>query len=227
MTVLRSARLENEGLVHGMSTRGFGTMMDEENRERFLVSLGVDPSTLVRLGQVHGADLQRVGTGDGGTEIADADGAWSATGEIALSVRTADCFPVILFDPKRPAVALIHAGWRGVEKGIVGRGVEALTSNGSKASDILSWIGAGISSCCFEVKEDVASRFPAYVARRDGKTYVDLVAAIRDDLLNRTIDASRVETVGVCTACSTGKFYSHRRENSAAGRMLTVARLAE
>ena len=90
------------------------------------------------------------------------DGLLTATPGMLLAIQTADCLPVILVDPKRRAVGVFHAGWRGTVKRIVEKGVgEMRRYFGSRASDLKAAIGPGIHDCCYEIGEDVRAKFEA------------------------------------------------------------------
>lgn len=186
-------------LVHGFSTRtgGFSriyggnalnlgfTQHDskvavERNRSAFLSELGAGrkkPSgkpqrrakfpPLVTIRQIH-SDVIRVVDSPDDSELAG-DGLITATPGILLGIQTADCLPIILVDPKRRAVGVFHAGWRGTMKRIVEKGVgEMRRSFGSQARDLKAAIGPGIHGCCYEVGEEVRSQFESqftYAAR--------------------------------------------------------------
>ncbi len=173
-------------LVHGFSTRvgglskcyrgralNLGFTRDdsrsavEENRALFLKELGVfdvaRPWPLVTLRQIH-SDLIHHVTGRPEHALAG-DGLLTCTPELLLAVLTADCVPVILVDPKRRAVGVFHAGWRGTVKRIVEKGVgEMQRWFGSRPRDLKAAIGPGIGGCCYEVGEEVRTRFESQFA---------------------------------------------------------------
>lgn len=96
------------------------------------------------------------------------DGLLTATPGLLLAIQTADCLPVILADPKRRAVGVFHAGWRGTVKRIVEKGVgEMQRWFGSRASDLKAAIGPGIHKCCYEVGEEVRTQFEAQFSYTD------------------------------------------------------------
>jgi YfiH family protein len=93
------------------------------------------------------------------------DGLITSTLKLLLAIQTADCLPVILIDPKRRAIGVFHAGWRGTVKRIVEKGVgEMFRCFGSRPRDLKAAIGPGIQGCCYEVGEEVRTKFASQFA---------------------------------------------------------------
>ncbi len=138
----------------------------------------------------------------------------------ALTVVTADCVPLLWAGPC--GIAAIHAGWRGIEAGVIRATLGAQRSAPSRA-----WIGPAIGACCYEVGEDVAARVVAasgpgvVVQPTNGRRpHLDLVAAVKAQLANAGVDV--VKAVDVCTQCQAEQLWSYRREGPKAGRNLAV-----
>jgi hypothetical protein len=157
---------------------------------------------------------------EAGPQAADADGLITSRTELALAVFTADCVPVLLAAPG--AVAALHAGWRGLEAGIVGAGARALVArSGASPRRLVAWIGPCIGACCYEVSEDVAQRVAASAAAdvvvpREPRPHLDLAGSARAQL-----EAAGVEDVRWlrhCTGCRPDRWWSHRREAGSAAR---------
>jgi YfiH family protein len=118
---------------------------------------------LVTLRQIHSDVIRAVDSPD--DSLLSGDGLITATPGLLLGIQTADCLPIILVDPKRRAVGIFHAGWRGTVKRIVEKGVgEMRRSFGSQARDLKAAIGPGIHGCCYEVGEEVRSQFESQFA---------------------------------------------------------------
>ncbi len=171
-------------LIHGFSTRpgGFSkaygtpslnlsfTKEDrretvERNRAVFLQALGVagTKTALVTLRQIHSDRIHTVSAVRSELEVGD--GMITDTPGLVLAVQTADCLPVILVDPKRKAVGVFHAGWRGTVRRIVEKGVGEMRRNfGSEPKNIQAAIGPGIRKCCFEIGPEVRVQFEAQFA---------------------------------------------------------------
>ena len=165
---------------------------------------------LAQAHQVHGtrvieADADRDGTPP------DADGQVTAARGVAPMVLTADCLPVALIAPE--AVAMLHAGWRGLAGGILAEGAAALRERG--ASRIAAAIGPGAGPCCYEVREQVHAALGT-----SGRT-VDLKAVAREHLDAAGVD--EVHDCGLCTMCDPERFFSHRRDGGVTGRQAGLA----
>jgi polyphenol oxidase len=186
-----------------------------ENRRRLFSAAGAHPERVTWPLQVHGALVRRAnGRGEQG------DGLWTDERHRPLVVVTADCLPVAVVRlDGRPALALLHVGWRGLLAGIVTNGVRAL--GGALHAAV---IGPGIGPCCYEVGEDVAfpvRRTYGFGLVRRGR--LDLAGAVERAL--RGSGVARVDRVGGCTACDEARFFSHRRDGGVTGRQGAVAAL--
>jgi polyphenol oxidase len=137
---------------------------------------------------------------------------------VALAIRTADCLPVLIADPRNQAVAAVHAGWRGVACEIVPKTVDAMTHQfGSRREDLVVAIGPAIGPCCFEVGPEVAVRFQLL-----GRTKVDLVATVCRQLGRNGVGAGQISASGLCSYCHPDLFESYRRDREASGRMVAM-----
>jgi YfiH family protein len=170
--------------------------------------------------QVHGTHIQRVSAlaGSGGNPVTvDADGHATALPGIGATVLAADCLPVALGCDG--AVAMVHAGWRGLAAGVLEQGVRAVHALGD-GEEVVAVVGPGAGACCYEVGEEVHSAFAD--AHRHGRN-IDLAAIARDRLLAAGVADVRVVTA--CTICDE-RFFSHRREGARAGRQAGIAWLS-
>jgi len=195
---------------------GDGRARVEENRRRLLAAAGADAERAAWPLQVHGSGVVRAnGRGK------EADAIWTEERQRPLLVVTADCLPIALarLDGK-PAVALVHVGWRGLVEGVVAAARAAL---GGRL--VTAVIGPGIGLCCYEVREDVAA--PLRAAFGLGLTRgsnLDLRRAAERALV--AVGAVRVDHVDLCTACDAERFFSHRRDRGLTGRQGAVAYIA-
>jgi YfiH family protein len=180
----------------------------EENRRRLCAAVGVDAGRLTFNRQRHSAVVHRAVGGRRGT---DGDGIWTDEPGVPMLAFTADCVPVAVVGAGRPALALLHVGWRGLLDGIVHEGVQALGSAGRAA------VGPGIGPCCYEVGDEVAGPFRErfgddVLAGRN----LDLRAATERAL--RDAGVGKIERFDLCTSCNEGLFFSHRRDDGVTGR---------
>lgn len=146
----------------------------------------------------------------------------------SLLVRTADCLPILLFDPSRNLIAAIHAGCKGLTLNIIAAGVATMRQLGGKTRNIVAVIGPHIGSCCYAVTQERVEPFVrrgfkrAHIVRQsDTVSYLNLAAIARQQLGQAGISARQIEISGVCTHCDQ-RFYSYRREGKNAGRNLSV-----
>jgi YfiH family protein len=198
--------------------RGDGHELGREARDQMCAQLGLQWLCASR--QVHGTAVQRIRSlrGAGGHAAAiDADGHATALPGIGTMVLSADCLPVALGSER--AVAMLHAGWRGLAAGVLEEGVRALGELGGR-DRIVAVIGPGAGVCCYQVGAEVHAALGG--AHRDGRN-VDLRAIARDRLIAAGI--AEVRDVRACTICD-ARFFSHRREGVRAGRQAGVAWLS-
>jgi len=188
-----------------------------------------DPARVAYLRQVHGADVvqARVGGGYSG----DADALVTTTRGSALAVFGADCPAITLYDPVAPALAIVHAGWRGTARGVTRAAVAALVDVGARRERLHAAIAPAIGPCCYEVDAPVIEAFTRahgvsarrwMTPARPGHVMLDLVRA-NEDLL-RAEGVGRIETSGLCTACRPDLLFSYRRGHR--GRLVTLAAIA-
>jgi hypothetical protein len=256
-------------LVHGFSTRPGGVSlldgrqvlnlgpMEWDTRENVAenclllqAALGAEDFTLAPLKQIHSDVIHVFSTSPGHSCKGDA----SVTNRprLLLAVQTADCVPILLVDPKKRAVAAIHAGWKGTLARIAEKAVGRLRLEfGSKPSDLLAALGPSIGPCCYEVGADFVTKFNAQFADASGffdeprtgdepnplqwlsmmppghqppprNVHLDLPKANRPQLLAAGLRPQNIFPSGLCTACRTDLFFSHRREGALTGRLLSV-----
>jgi len=184
------------------------------------------PGTLL-LKQVHGAHVC-LAPWEGSPE---GDAAVASQAGVLLGIKTADCLPVLVADPRRRAVAAAHAGWRGTVAGVTGEAVRALLREGSRVQDLVAGLGPGIGPCCYEVGDDVKTAFGEAGARYftpgpRGRDHLDVRAANRDQLLSLGLVASSVTSVDHCTFCRADLYHSYRRDGPRSGRMISFVGFA-
>ena len=214
--ILKIPGLEADGLVHGFSTLALGNVGLSHApdpapvmaaRRDFARALGLDRLTI--MGAVHGASVARVDESD---ELVDGvDALVTDRPGVALFATFADCYPIVLWDPKRRCAALAHAGWRGTLAGVGPAAVRAMQDEyGSDPNLIVAGLGPGICGRCYEVGEEVASQFdPRFVSAGPGAGFLlDLAAANRTQLEDAGV--RQVHRLDLCTK-ETTFLPSHRR----------------
>lgn len=245
---LASRLLERHGFRHAFFTRRGGassgpyaslnfsaTVGDEPEavRQNFGLGaevLGVAPDRLFYLSQVHGRDALELPPGATREEVAhlEGDALFGAEASAAICVRTADCVPILAADPESGAVVAIHAGWRGVVRGVVEAGIELLASHARSREPLIAAIGPHIRRDAFEVSEDVALELEAASGAREAvdrsraKPHVSLASIVTEKLVSLGLDASRIDDTGGCTASEPDRFFSFRRDGKVGGRHLSA-----
>ena len=215
-----------------------GTVGDDpgrvrENRNLALAALDRAPESIYDVWQVHGvsvaiADAPRPPE----TPHLQADTILTGTQGVTLLMRFADCVPIFLHDPVRKVIGIVHAGWMGTVRGTARLAVAAMQARfGSIPGDILAGIGPSIGPDHYEVGPDViaqvhqafgqSARF--LLTDHAGATHFDLWAANRLVLENAGVQ--QIELAGLCTACHTGDWYSHRAERGRTGRFGAILAL--
>lgn len=250
--VLVCRALEANGFTNGFSTRlggvskfpendlnlaGFGEDADAnifENRRRFLAVFEKD-FALATVWQVHGDAVKTVKTLDeaaNGNEKADA--LVSNLPNVLAAIKTADCVPVLIGDPKTGAFAAVHAGWRGTAESIVRKSVEKMRRElGAEPADLICAIGAAATCANYEVGTDVFGAFHEKFADADkffkptrpNHWLVDLHSANKEQLISAGVSSENIHAAPFCTIERTDLFFSYRKEKQLygkTGRLLSV-----
>ena len=160
------------------------------------------------------------------TAIEDSDALITNLPNTILTILTADCVPVLLYDPEQKVVAAIHAGWKGTEAQIVTKTVQKMQDIfGSNPSNIIAGIAPSIGRCCYEVGEDVAKHFfdipKAYTPLHE-KYMLDLPYINKEQLLKSGIKEAHICMSNICTACDYKHFFSYRKEAGCSGRFMSM-----
>ncbi len=187
--------------------------------------------------QTHSANIQvveraeNIGWETQETAIADCDALLSNQEGVMLTILTADCVPILLFDPIQKVVGAVHAGWNGTKKEILSKTIQKMQERfGSKPQDIIAGIAPSIGRCCYEVGEDVAKNFfeDRNAMDRVGEKYMlDLPYINQQQLLKAGLKAENIELSGICTACDVEYYFSYRQEQGCSGRFMSIIGLKE
>ena len=196
----------------------------------------IDQEKICLVRQMHGKDvhvLEDHGAIGSKNFTVPADAIITRLENRAIRILTADCIPIIVYDPKQHAVAVIHAGRMGTALKIFSQTVGKMQEHfGPVAKDLIAGLGPGICGACYEVAENCLEPFrKEYPEWRKfvtplggGKFELDLLEAYRQDGINMGLEAENIASSGHCTSCEPEKFFSYRRDG-AQGRMLTLAML--
>ncbi|MBD3223676.1 MAG: peptidoglycan editing factor PgeF [Caldithrix sp.] len=228
------------GLIHGFSTRRNGYSRDwyeslnlgmhtqddpglvRKNRNLFYKSLHIIEDQIVYPQQVHGdhvAYCTKPGT------VPHCDALITDRKSLFLSIQTADCFPVFLFDPATESVGLIHSGWRGTSEDIVGKTILKMQNTfNAIPSNLIAAIGPGVQQRCYQVDSKTAHHFEARFYKDDGPGHylLDIQSVLVEQLVSRGVHRSKIELDDTCTHCADHLYYSYRRDGLNAGRMMGI-----
>jgi len=256
-------------LAHGFSTRvGGSSTLDGSkvlnlsftewdakenvlaNRRALQKAIDAQEFTLAPLRQIHSDLVHSFSAAPVGPCKGDAS--TTNTPGLLLGAQTADCVPILLVDPKKRAVAAIHAGWRGSLGRIAQKTVGRMQMEfGSKPADLLAAIGPSIGPCCYEVSADFVVKFTAqfpdaaefFDEARTGdepnplqwlnmkppghqpppkNVHLDLWKTNRAQLLAAGLRAQNIHSSNLCTGCQRELFFSYRKEGAVSGRMMSV-----
>jgi len=251
---LESTLLRAAGFRHAFFTRRGGASSGAYSSLNFSVSVGDEPGLVEenysRAGQVLGVPGARIAVlsqvhGNRAVVLDESDAAKadlrSATLEqegdalltrvpgVACAVRTADCVPILVADRQSGAVSAIHAGWRGIVRGVVEAAVDGLRQLAGGRSDLIAAIGPHIGLAAFETGDDVAEELEkssgavGAVLRTEGqKPRVALARIVRAQLEAAGISRTQIDELAGCTLSDPERFFSYRRDGQKSGRHLSA-----
>ena len=216
----------------------------QKNRQLLCQSLAIQPDRLLMPHQVHGVEVRRVtqdildlSASERQEALEGVDALMTDVKEVCIGVSTADCIPLIIYDPEHAAASVIHAGWRGTVSRIVQHTVKAMVETyGSDVSKLKAVIGPGISLQSFEVGDEVYTQFaesafpmnsiscrmPAMNGETLEKWHIDLWACNRLQLLEAGLLPKHSQVAGICTYEHYEDYFSARRLGVNSGRILTA-----
>lgn len=196
------------------------------NREKFIRSLGYELEDIVTPNQIHGENIFRAeeshrgrGSHNYNDSIPQTDALITNVPNLPLMLCFADCVPILFADTKNRAVGIAHGGWKGTMMKIAAKTFIAMRDNfGTKPEHCLVGIAPSIGACCYEVGDNVIAAcrevFPAQVdeliINRDGRSYLDLWAANRIQLVEVGIPSKNIDVARECTCCTDNFYFSYR-----------------
>lgn len=212
-----------------------------ENHKIAASLFGLGPERICRSFQTHSLTVRKASEADAGRGVTaepfaeGVDGLYTETSELLLTVRYADCVPVLLCDLASGAVAAVHSGWKGTLGGIAARAAEKLAEISGGAGSIIAAIGPCARPCCYEVSDELYGIFTAadpenaaaFVPCRRGHYMLDMAKIIKRDLNRAGVPDERISDSGICTICGGDDFFSHRVSGENRGTMAAFIQKSE
>lgn len=203
------------------------------SRKVFLEPLGIDYRCVVAAEQTHGCGIACVHAADKGKGALAYDTAFKSTDAfitaepfVPVSIFTADCLSVFIYDTKTHALGLVHAGWKGTAAGIVAKVVTKMQHQlNAEPKSMAVGLGPSIRRCCYQVGEEFNEFFTFGLYKTEDSYYLDLIEINTRQLLESGIERSRITDSGICTACRSEDFFSYRKEGASCGRSMSVMML--
>ncbi|WP_261132704.1 peptidoglycan editing factor PgeF [Bacillus sp. Marseille-Q3570] len=208
-----------------------------DNRMRLAEAIDTQLDQWVFADQVHGSEISKVKQTDKGkgsksleSGIIGMDGLYTRERDLVLALAYADCVPIFFLSEESDIVGIAHAGWKGSVKGIAARMVDTWVTMEEVAVDSIHvFVGPSIQECCYEVDERVITQVDdslddedprPYTAKGNSKYQLNLQHLNKQLLIRAGVPEKNVHLTKLCTSCNIERFFSHRKENGATGRML-------
>lgn len=204
----------------------------DKNRALFHEAFGVPAGRLVTVNQVHGKEVLIV-EGAPPVEPVDADAIITNEKNIAIGMTTADCQPILLFDPANMAIGAVHAGWKGTTNGVVIETARKMADKyGTRPEDLIASLGPCIGPCCYKVGWNVLDEYMAKQKEADcfhekEGLRMDINCANATQLQRIGLKLENISNNTVCTSCSSDIFFSYRKEGGRTGRQLSFIMLLD
>ncbi len=218
--IFTSSLINDSSFISGFSTRELMDGNKVGNIINFLKENEILHKSLICLGQIHSTNIEFVSNDNNQVlKIDDTDGVITDRPEIVLSVKTADCLPIIYVDKKNRLIGISHQGWRGSLKQMAVKMVNQMVEHGGNKKEIKIVIGPGINQCCYNIDDDRYFQFlnelDGYSEKvfsvRHGKKYLNLTFLNYLQLINTGIKKENIDFFPFCTFCDKRRFFSFRR----------------
>lgn len=202
-------------------------MASKSDKEDLCKELNMNFENLTNNKQTH-SDIVNIIKKENIGKIKEGDALVTNLKKTPLLVFVADCVPVAIVDPKKEAVALCHAGWRGTYAKITQKSIENMEKlYGTNPEDLVCVLGPSIGPCCYEVSKDLIEKFNTIITNRDEKFYIikeskyylDLWKVNELILTSCGVKKENIVNLNICTSCNSDKFHSYRKHNQTTKRL--------
>jgi len=215
MIIDHSSYFNNEITKYTFAVKGTGNILSPLNDTA--KNLGYNSNSLAIPQQVHSTNILFVNSSG---RFENCDGLITNNPDVVLSLQTADCIPIFLYDSVNGLYGLVHAGWRGIVRGIVNNAIKLMVKYQSTVKDIQVVLGPAICKDCFEVGKEVVNQFDeeCVAVGNNGKYFVDLNSQVKVQLQKQKISANKIYLSNICTF-ENNNCCSYRRDGEDSGRM--------
>ena len=199
-----------------------------ENHRILADILGYDPKTLIHMRQIHSNNIIIVNSTMNFDTPPQCDALITNRIDVPLMVMSADCTPILLYDPVNHAIGAVHAGRAGALNRILPMTIEAMEKNyGTTVSDIQIVLGPSIHQCCYAINENIALEvqekgYEETLIRSGENVSLDVNAILHMQLKALGVTSQQIETINQCTACNSHDFFSYRADAQHTGRIAGV-----
>lgn len=199
-----------------------------ENHRLLANTIGYDPKKLIYMRQIHSDKITLVTSALNFDTPPQCDALITNRTDIPLMVMSADCTPILLYDPVNHAIGAVHAGRAGALNRILPKTIEAMRQNyGTALHDIRIVLGPSIHGCCYEINESIASEveekgYAEALTRAENKVSLDVNTILHSQLQTLGIASKHIETMDECTSCHSHDYFSYRAHAQHTGRIAGV-----
>ncbi len=206
------------------------SFLRNKNINNFISVLGFDLKDLVMMEQVHKDKIRFVKDEDIGRVVPGVDGLVTNQPKIMLGVKTADCLPILFYDPETKVIGAVHAGWKRILAKIPQKTIDVMIKMGCSPLNIIVGIGPHIGKCCYSINRERAQKFMAefgnlkgMLRRKKGEYYLDLMVPTKNQLIDSGVGEVNILSDSVCNSCHLDEFFSFRKDTAKNyGEMLSV-----
>lgn len=199
------------------TTRQYPVIKSEKQYESIIKNILPEYTAIYTTKQIH-SSIINITRGKG---FYMGDGLVTKCSNEVLAIFTADCYPIVIYSLNPPLISLVHAGWKGIYRGIIPNTVNIMKNN-FKLGELKAFTGPGICKKCYSVGENMKNYFSSvYFSKIDDSLCLDLKSVISTQLKEAGI--TDIIHSGFCTVCNNDQFYSYRAENKTNNRILTFA----
>jgi len=188
------------------------------NRKNFLSKINLLPKDIVSAKLEHGSNVKIVSKKNCGSFIPFTDGLITKEKKVFLSITVADCLPVVLYHPKTNTIALIHAGWKGLNQNIIQKAIKELIKVFNiNPQELIAGIGPGIEECHYEIKKVLVKKFNSYkkaISEKNNSFFLNLKFIAQKQLIKAGIKKENIQISPVCTYCEAENYFSFRKDKT-------------